>query len=1505
MTIITGGVVITGFTQFTANYVPEPPTVLTATWTTTVTNTVSLTFTEPTSPGSGPILSYSAASNPVGFTATIAANTNTFVIPGLSTTTYYVFNIYATNFAGNSILSTASNVVYGIYSSPIFLSSYAVPTAPTSISAIITSTNATSTPSALVKFLPGTSTIPAASYTVLANGTVAGVTTVVPTTSYSGYFNGSNAYLTIPAGTNLEFSTENFTVEMWVYPLATTNGSMLGNWTQNGAGDHGMKISYGRTVAGKFEFFYSSSGQSSPGVMVSASTYAANAWYHVAAVRIGSIVNLYVNGSSAVSGTYSGNMFQNYYWIGTENPGYNTTWFNGYISNVRLVKYLGVYTGAFTPPTGPLSITQSDGIYITAISAASTVTMLTLQNATSIVDNSSFGRSITVSGVTTSTNQPFDPFAYVVASNLSPVTSYTFRVYASNLVGDGALSTTSSAITTYASPGAAAYTFPGSYTWVAPANVTAVSVVAVGGGGGTYGNSYNVGGDSYFNINTLVKGGGGGKGSFSSGAPGTFVGHGGSLGGQSSRGGGGAGGYINGGGLGAPYGGSGGSCSGYDGVGGGGGGGALGMGPIGNDGFGGGGGGVGLFGLGTNGAGGISNTITGYGSAGGGGSDGLSGTNAGSANVVTNGGLFGGGMGGYDSGSYNYQGGAGGGLGYINSTTVIPGTSYNVQVGIGGPDNMSLGAGNGAVRIVWPGQIRKFPSTAVNCYANSTSSYYVPNAPTSVTAAALSATSVIVTFGAPLHVGGSVVTSYTAVSTPDNITSTTATAASSVIIVNGLRPLTSYTFSVYATNLYGNSTASSSLSTTTYIAAGSALYAIPGTYTWVRPSACITSVSVVAVGGGGSGGYSATSANSGATIGVNGSQAGGDSYFWFTTLVKGGGGVLVPCGNNYVGDGGGRGGSGYGCYSNMFGCSGYFGTVAGGGAGGYSGVGGTGSSGVSLIRAATAGTGGGGGGGTYSVYGSAGGGGVGVFGLGTNGAAGTVNNICAQCTGGFGGSGGLNGKVHGAVGSTYLAGAGGGGLFGGGGASLTNVGGNGGGTFGGQGGGLGYKNNIALCAVTNSYTVVVGIGGANSNAPNAKGGNGAVRIVWPGQIRRFPSNGVNQGWGNDSATIASGYVPNAPTITSAVASSGTAITVNFTSSSYYITPITSYTAVATTGTTSISRSIASVGPIVILGLTPLTRYTVSMYATNAYGSSTSSQSQQVTTLVTSGEAVFTTAGTYSWTAPANVTSVSVVAVGGGGGSDDGQCRGTVGSESYFMGGTVVRGYGGGKGSGYSSYNGGAGGTYVGSGGGGGGVGGAGNNNNLSGGGGGAGGYSGTGGTGATGTASRTDPLQCFVYFDYTASGGTGGAGGGGGYWVQGTKGVCSTHQGGGAVGLYGQGADGAAGISSYNPTFTGGGGGSGGASASPGTTGAAYGASPGGGVGGAKIRQTSGGGGGGLGYINNHVVTPGTSYTVQIGAGGRYSTGGPAYGGCGAVRIIWPGAVRTFPSTLTGPSSNY
>ena len=75
----------------------------------------------------------------------------------------------------------------------------------------------------------------------------------------------------------------------------------------------------------------------------------------------------------------------------------------------------------------------------------------------------------------------------------------------------------------------------------------------------------------------------------------------------------------------------------------------------------------------------------------------------------------------------------------------------------------------------------------------------VPDAPTIGTATAGDA-SASVPFTAPTNVGGSAITSYGAVSTPDRVT---GSAASSPISVTGLTNGTAYTFAVWALNTYG------------------------------------------------------------------------------------------------------------------------------------------------------------------------------------------------------------------------------------------------------------------------------------------------------------------------------------------------------------------------------------------------------------------------------------------------------------------------------------------------------------------------------------------------------------------------------------------------------------------------------------------------------------------------------------------------------------------------------
>lgn len=274
-------------------------------------------------------------------------------------------------------------------------------------------------------------------------------------------------------------------------------------------------------------------------------------------------------------------------------------------------------------------------------------------------------------------------------------------------------------------------------------------------------------------------------------------------------------------------------------------------------------------------------------------------------------------------------------------------------------------------------------------------------------------------------------------------------------------------------------------------------------------------------------------------------------------------------------------------------------------------------------------------------------------------------------------------------------------------------------------------------------------------------------------------------------------------------------------------------------------------------------YTFTIRGTNTTGTSADqSYSWQINVNVV-GSSTYTSPGSYSWVAPANVFAVSVVAVGGGAGGGDASAA----TDSYFQQLSLVSG--GGAWSTAKSYPnrpdspGAGGGTFTGDGGGHGG-----NGIGYYSGAGGAGGY-----TGAAGGASRGSADA--------SSGGAGGSSAGYG----GSSYPGDTTAGGGGVGLNGQGSTGVSGIRGT--------GGSGGASGgTPSSTRGGDGGQYGGGGGGAPGGWAAGAGGG-LGWKNNIPVTPGTSYNVTVGSGSN-STGGGGNGGDGAVRIIW-GAGRSFP----------
>ena len=228
-----------------------------------------------------------------------------------------------------------------------------------------------------------------------------------------------------------------------------------------------------------------------------------------------------------------------------------------------------------------------------------------------------------------------------------------------------------------------------------------------------------------------------------------------------------------------------------------------------------------------------------------------------------------------------------------------------------------------------------------------------------------------------------------------------------------------------------------------------------------------------------------------------------------------------------------------------------------------------------------------------------------------------------------------------------------------------------------------------------------------------------------------------------------------------------------------------------------------------------------------------------------GQVEYTTAGTHTWVVPAGVTSVSAVAIGPGG-----DCIGLIGAGGGAL--TYVNDYNVTPGSSYT--------IVVGSGG--------------------SGASSTAFGMIAGGAPSNDSGLPGFASGDYTV-GSTGGSGSDGDYGG-----------GGGAAGYDGQeGGEGAFREGEYGWEGVGGGGGGGGGYSE--FTGCA------GKGGGTCLRGQGASGTGGLpgfdgGQGSAHAGSPATT-SFYGGGGAIYNAGGSG----GAVRIIWPGNLRQFPSTRT------
>jgi hypothetical protein len=197
-------------------------------------------------------------------------------------------------------------------------------------------------------------------YTLTRNGNISiqPFSPFAPTAAYStanvggsGYFDGTDDALILPSNSALALGSGDFTVEAWVYNQSGANlyPDIVSNSGNIVAFIPNDRSSVYRSILSDDN--YPSSGNAT--LLSASGTIGQNSWAHIAWVRSGSTITVYINGAASGTVTSSTNHTREMQIIGAIAQGASPNFYfwNGYISNLRIVKGTAVYTTNFTPPT--------------------------------------------------------------------------------------------------------------------------------------------------------------------------------------------------------------------------------------------------------------------------------------------------------------------------------------------------------------------------------------------------------------------------------------------------------------------------------------------------------------------------------------------------------------------------------------------------------------------------------------------------------------------------------------------------------------------------------------------------------------------------------------------------------------------------------------------------------------------------------------------------------------------------------------------------------------------------------------------------------------------------------------------------------------------------------------------------------------------------------------------------------------------------------------------------
>ena len=218
---------------------------------------------------------------------------------------------------------------------------------------------------------------------------------------WSVSFDGTDDYLGIASSSDFALGSGDFTLEAFVFQnneagSGNTSHNIINKWNNTGnLKSYFLRIT--ESSGQKLQFYWSTDGNSN-NYITSNDSLSVGQWHHVAVVNNGGTLTLFVDGTAQSSTGTAGTLYTSsaQIQIGRTAADSGSQYFDGFISNARIVKGSALYTGSsYTVPTTTLT--------------AVTNTKLLICCSNRFRDKSTSAHTITFGSLPKI--QPFSPFA--------------------------------------------------------------------------------------------------------------------------------------------------------------------------------------------------------------------------------------------------------------------------------------------------------------------------------------------------------------------------------------------------------------------------------------------------------------------------------------------------------------------------------------------------------------------------------------------------------------------------------------------------------------------------------------------------------------------------------------------------------------------------------------------------------------------------------------------------------------------------------------------------------------------------------------------------------------------------------------------------------------------------------------------------------------------------------------------------------------------------------------